>query len=126
MQFGLSPGASNSVGTPFHFFFRLSISRASLCNVALPGLSSRCRRKGKHYNSHFIKSLAFLIRVPDRTCQKGEQQGDEPTPRRFRTPRPHHMPLFVYGAPEACQAKCEKANTPKEAEACLTKERPKP
>jgi hypothetical protein len=35
-------------------------------------------------------------------------------------------PLFVYGAPEACQAKCEKANTPKEAEACLTKERPKP
>jgi hypothetical protein len=36
------------------------------------------------------------------------------------------LPLFVYGRPDSCKAKCEKAETPKEAEACLNKECPKP
>ena len=36
------------------------------------------------------------------------------------------LPLIAHGAPDACIAKCEKAETPREAEACLNKECPKP
>src|SRR6476661_8158617 len=49
----------------------------------------------RHFHSHFIKSLAFCFANLTARAQGG-RQGYEPTPRRFRTPRPHHMPLFVY------------------------------
>ena len=94
-------GASASVGAPFHFFFRLSISRASLCNVASPCIKLRLRvavAKVNTSNSHFIKSLAL-----ENNSTFSESGDTEPKPVEL-APKPVELAKVILGAQTHSQA----------------------
>ena len=93
-------GASASVGALFIFLSPLNFpSKPLQCGIALHQTASpRCRRKGKHFDSHFIKSLAL-----ENNSTFSESGDTEPKPVEL-APKPVELAKVILGAQTHSQA----------------------